>query len=101
MDVVVAGLHVEVAAMPNDLRRVVIKVRRVVESWCTPTVIGRERPISISPIQSCCRAIHVRTMSVAVSPTMPILSLCLATEGKSECGGESDGRQKHFLIQHG
>lgn len=41
MHVVVAGLHVEVATVPNDLRCVVIKMRRVVERWMTPTVIGR------------------------------------------------------------
>ena len=98
---VVAGLHVEVTTVSNDLRCVVIKMCRVVERWLTPTVIGRVRLIPISPLQLSCRTINVRTMSVTLSPTMPVLSLCFATEGKRERDSKSDGRHKHFLIQHG
>lgn len=101
MDVVVSRLNVEVAAVPDDLRRVVVKVRRVVEHRLTVTVAGSVRALTEPELRRHGRAVGLADLSVTASNAISVLSLGFTTKGKREGGGESDGGQQHFLIQHG
>lgn len=90
--IVVPWLHIEVTPVPNDLRRVVIKMSRVVKRRLTPTVTRSERPISSSQSQRSNRTIDLANLAVTVSPSVTVLRLCFAAKRERECHSECDDR---------